>query len=510
MSRTTALDGYRGRLVARLKERGTYRRWVLITALVGMFATSFPVTILTVALGPIAEEFGVSRAFLTLVVAAPMLASAVSLPIFGKMGDLYGQRKVFLIGWALATIVAGTTAFAWSAVALIVLRTLTQVIGAATQPTSMALVMRAFPPEERVKAMGWWSLVGAGAPAVGLAIGSGLIELVGWRAIFGVQAILAVVPVVVATLILEETERPAKRARFDLAGSATLAVAAGGLMLAFTQSAEWGWSHPVVVASLIVSPIAGALFVRVERRTDTPLLPLELLRRRNFVAPNVSGFFGGAAYMGGFVLAPILLETVLGWTTAGIALLVILRPLTYSLASPLGGQLGARAGERWGAVIGSSILAGSMALYAVGAALETAVLVAVALFVQGLGNGLARPSLTSSMANAVDEADLGIASASQRMLHQIGNAFGISLLIAVYGATNTAAAFARTYTVAFVIAVVAVVLASMVRDLPRARKGSGDDQDPEPEPEPEPESGLVQTSAASPKSTMRPSGNTDR
>ena len=288
----TGLDRYRGRLVERLKERGTYRRWVLITALVGMFATSFPVTILTVALGPIAEEFGVSRAFLTLVVAAPMLASAVSLPIFGKMGDLYGQRKVFLIGWVLATIVAGTTAFAWSAIALIVLRTLTQVIGAATQPTSMALVMRAFPPEERVKAMGWWSLVGAGAPAVGLAIGSGLIELVGWRAIFGVQALLAVVP--------------------------------------------------VVVASLVVSPIATVAFVWVERRTDTPLLPLELLRRRNFVAPNISGFFSGGAYMGGFVLAPILLETVLGWTTAGVALLVILRPLTYSLASPLGGQLGAQ------------------------------------------------------------------------------------------------------------------------------------------------------------------------
>ena len=463
------LDGYRGRLVHRLKERGTYRRWVLITALVGMFATSFPVTILTVALGPIAEEFGVSRAFLTLVVAAPMLASAVSLPIFGKMGDLYGQRKVFLIGWALATVVAGTTAFAWSAIVLIALRTLTQVIGAATQPTSMALVMRAFPPEERVKAMGWWSLVGAGSPAVGLAVGSGLIELVGWRAIFGVQAVLAVVPVVVATLILEETDRPKGRARFDVAGSATLAVAAGGLMLAFTQSAEWGWSHPAVVASLVASPIAAAAFVWVERRTDTPLLPLELLRRRNFVAPNVSGFFSGAAYMGGFVLAPILLETVLGWTTAGVALLVILRPLTYSLASPLGGQLGARAGERWGAVIGSSILALSMALYAVGAALQTALLVAVALFVQGLGNGLARPSLTSSMANAVDEADLGIASASQRMLHQIGNAFGISLLIAVYGATNTPAAFARTYGVAFLIALVAVATASVVRNLPREK-----------------------------------------
>jgi EmrB/QacA subfamily drug resistance transporter len=463
----TGFDGFRGRLVERLKERGTHRRWVLITSLVGMFATTFPVTILTVALADIAGEFGVSMAFITWVIAAPMLASAVALPILGKMGDLYGQRKVFLAGFVLATLAAGVTAFAWSAVALIVLRTLTQVIGAATQPTSMALVMRAFPPDERVKALGWWSLVGAGAPAVGLAVGSGLIELVGWRAIFGVQAALAVVPVVVAALILEEHERPAGRARFDLPGAATLALAAGGLMFALTQSAVWGWTSPAVLGSLALAPVATVVFVRVERRSDSPLLPLELLHRRNFVAPNVSSFFGGGAYMGGFVLAPLLLTTVLGWTTAGVALLVILRPLTYSLASPLGGQLGARVGERRGAVVGSSILAVSMALYVVGAAAQTAVVVAVALFVQGLGNGLSRPPLTASLANAVDEADLGLASASQRMLHQIGNAFGISVLTAVYAGVDTPGSFARAYGVAFVLAAVAVVAAAMLHDRPR-------------------------------------------
>jgi MFS family permease len=458
----TGLAGVRERLIERLEERGTYRRWVLVTVLVGMFATTFPITILTVSLGAIAEDFEVSEALITWVIAAPMLASAVALPVLGKMGDLYGQRKVFLIGFALATVAAGLTALAWSALALIGLRTLTQVIGAATQPSSMALIMRIFPPKERVKALGWWSLVGAGSPAVGLAVGGPLVELVGWRVVFAVQAGLAVVPVAVAMLVLKEMgER--KKARFDIPGAATLAVTGGGLMFALTQSAEWGWSHPAVVGALVVAPLAGLLFVRVEQRTEFPLIPLELLRRRNFVAPIISGFFGGAAYMGGFVLAPLLMRSVMGWSLSAIAFLMLLRPLTYSLSAPIGGQIGARIGERGGAVIGSCMLALSMMLFAFGAFVEGAVLIGAALVLQGVGNGVSRPSLTATIANAVDEDDLGMASASQRMLHQIGNAFGITVLTAVYAGVATPGAFSRAYVVAAVLGALAVGAAAMIR-----------------------------------------------
>lgn len=464
-------------LVERLKERGTYRRWVLITALVGMFATSFPVTILTVSLGDIADDFGVSEAQVTWVIAAPMLASAVALPILGKMGDLYGQRRVFLIGFGLATLTAGLTAFAWSALALVVLRTLTQVIGAATQPTSMALIMRAFPPDERVKALGWWSLVGAGAPSVGLVIGGLLVDAVGWRAVFGVQALLAIVPVVVAKLILEEAATDRPKVRFDVRGSLTMSVAAGGAMFALTQSADWGWTHVAVVTAAAVAPMAAVAFVLVERSTPFPLLPLELLHRRNFVAPLIASFFGGAAYMGGFVMTPIFMRSVLGWTTASIAFLMLLRPLTYSLSSPLGGQIGARLGERRGAVFGSALLAASMAVFVVGSATQVVVVLGVALVAQGVGNGIARPPLTATIANAVDERDLGVASASQRMLHQIGNAFGITVLTAVYGGVLTSAAFSRAFVVAFGLAVASLVAAAAMTD----RRWVDDQVDERPE-----------------------------
>lgn len=354
------LTALRQRVVAGLRARGTYRRWVLVTALVGMFATTFPVTILAVALPQIADEFGESDATLTWVISAPMLASAVALPVLGKMGDLRGQRKVFLAGFIAATAVAGVTAFAWSALALIALRTLTQVIGSATQPTSMALIMRAFPAEERVKAMGWWSLVGAGAPAIGLAVGGPLVDAVGWRVVFAIQAGLAVIPVIAAALVLEETPPAHRGARFDVGGAASIGFAAGGLMFALNQSADWGWAHPAVV------------------------------------------------------------------------------------------------GERRGALLGTTLLAGAMAIFATGAFSRTVPLIGLALLVQGVGNGIARPPLGAVLANSVDEADLGIASATQRMVRLVGNASGIAVLTAVYGGTQTAESFGAAYLVALGLGILAV------------------------------------------------------
>lgn len=435
---------------------------MLVTALVGMFATTFPVTILTVSLADIADDFGASETLLTWVISAPMLASAVALPVMGRMGDLHGQRKVFLAGFASATAVAFLTGFAWTPLMLIGLRTVTQVIGAATQPTSMALIMRVFPKEERVRAMGWWSLVGAGAPAIGLAVGGPVVELVGWRFVFFAQAGLAVIPVVVAWLVLEETERARVDARFDVPGAVTMAFAAGGLMLALTQSAEWGWSHPAVVGGLVVAPIAGTLFVKVERRTSYPLLPLQLLGRRNFSATLISQFFAGSTYMGGFVMTPILMRQVFVWPLSTVALLMLLRPLTYSLSSPIGGRIGQAWGERPTAITGTTMLALAMAVYAAGSWLTAVPLVAAALVIQGLGNGMARPSLGAILANSVDDEDLGIASASQRMVHQIGNAFGITLLTAVYGGVATSGAFGRAYAVAFGLGIVAVAMTTRV------------------------------------------------
>ena len=460
MSPTSTLTTARQQLRTRLEEKGTYSRWVLFAALAGMFATSFPITILSVSLTDIAEEFGTTTSVLTWVISAPMLLSALSLPILGKLGDLHGHRKVFLVGFTIATAVAAVTALAWDAASLIGLRSLAQIVGGATQPTSMALVMLVFAPKDRVKAIGYWTFVAAGAPAVGLAAGGPLVDLVGWRLIFVIQAGLAATALLLAVAILPESEP--KRVRFDVAGAAALTLVVGCLMLAIGQGPDWGFDHPAIAGALMVFPFAVVLFVVIERRSDAPLIPLEFLGRRNFTFTLITSLFLGSVYMGGFVLAPIALREGFGLTATAAAAVMLLRTGLFSISSPLGGQLGARLGTRPAALLGTGILTVSMGTFIVGSRTALLLVFCAALLAQGLGNGVARPPITAALANSVPESDLGLATALQRMTYQIGNAFGIAMLSVVYDDSGRAEAFVAPFTVGALLALITMFLASFL------------------------------------------------
>lgn len=430
-----------------------------------MFATSFPITILSVSLTDIAEEFGTSTSVLTWVISGPMLLSALSLPILGKLGDLYGHRRVFLTGFSLATVVSALTALAWDPLSLIGLRSMAQIIGGATQPTSMALVMLVFAPADRVKAIGYWSFVAAGAPAIGLAAGGPLIDLFGWRLIFVIQALLAAGALGLATVILPESQP--KRVRFDVAGAATLTVAVGSLMLLISEGPSWGFTHPAMLACVAVLPVALVAFVHVERSSEAPLVPLEFLRRRNFTFALLASMLMGSVYMGGFVLSPIALRDGFGLSATAAATVMLLRTGIYSLSSPLGGQLGARYGTRRMTIWGTGFLAVSMAVFIVGSRADVLVVFCVALLAQGLGNGISRPPVTAALANSVPESDLGMATALQRMTMQIGNSFGIAMMSAAYDDSGSPGAFVAPFAVGLVLAVVNVVVATFLRSDPR-------------------------------------------
>jgi EmrB/QacA subfamily drug resistance transporter len=446
-----------------------YQRRVLLTALTGMFATTFPVTILTVSLGEIADELGSSETTLAWVISAPLLASALALPVLGKMGDLHGHRRVFLIGFAAASVLAGCTALAWSAASLITIRTLAQVTGAATQPTSMALIMSVYGREERVKALGWWSLVAAGSPALGLAVGGPLVDAFGWQLLFVIQAALGAVAVAVGALVLRESTERSTDVRFDVAGAATLALGAGAMMFAFNQAPVRGFSDPFVIGAALLAPLGITAFVHAERRADAPLLPLEFLERRNFRSPLIASVFQGAAYMGGFVLAPLLVDNVFGYSVSAISLLMLIRPLVFSASSPIGGSLATRIGERPVAVFGAAAVTGALLLFALGARTESIALIVAGLALQGVGNGTAQPPLNATLANSVDEHNLGIASAAQRMAFQIGSSMGITVLTAVYGGDGEASSFSRAYVVGALLGGCAVLAASAIRSTPRGR-----------------------------------------
>lgn len=445
-------------------ERG---RWVvLVTVLVGLFAAGFTITVLAVSVPTIADDLDSTETALSWIVTGPLLTFALCMPLFGKLGDIHGHRRLYLAGYLGFTLVTAVTAFAWSAETLIGLRVIAAFFGAATGPASMALIMHEFPERDRVKAMGWWSLVGAGAPVFGLVAGGPLVEAIGWRAIFVVQAPISALALVLAVVVLHETPRR-EREPIDLAGAAWLAAATISLLLAISRGSTWGWSSAGVLVLLAISPVALTMFVVTERRAASPLIPLELFSRPSFTPSLVAQFCSNFAYMGGFFITPLLMQDVFGWGLAATGYIMLCRPLSFSLSSPVAGYAATRTGERAAATVGTALVVASMVVFAVASDQLQTGLIVVALVLSGLGLGISAPSLMSSVANAVDSSDLGVANAAQAMVAQVGISVGIQVLVVV----QDSASFATAYLVGGAVAVMGVVAASFVRSLDRASAG---------------------------------------
>jgi MFS family permease len=420
------------RVGRRLGARGDYARWVLLVALTGMFATTFPVTVLTLAIPTIAEDLGARQSDLAWLITLPVLVSALALPTLGKLGDLYGHRRVFLVGFAVATLTAALTATATSAVLLIAWRTLSQTVGASTIPSSLALINSVHHGEQRARAMGWWSMVAAGAPVIGLALGAPVIEAIGWQMLFVLQAGFMVVPVLASWLILRET--PRRVARFDVPGAASLAIAVGPLLLAINQVPHWGYTSLPVLGALVVGVAALIAFVSIERRVRAPLLPPELLESRGARSTMAASLLSSAAYMGAFFLASLLMVERFGYSLIAAVPILSIRPILFAAFSPVGGWLAGRAGTRTATIAGCLALATGMAGLALGSAtVSLAVVIGVGFLFQGIGFGLLRPAITTALANAVEQGDLGVAGATERLTGQVGVAFGITVLATIYG-----------------------------------------------------------------------------
>ena len=197
--------------------------WVVLAAsLLGVFTASFTITVLTVSLADIAEDLGSTASVLTWAVTGPSLAMAVLGPIAGKLADRIGARTVYLWSLAGVALFSFLAILAWNAPSLIAARFIGAALGAAAGPSALAMINRSFPPERRAQALGYWSLVGAGAPVLGVVVGGPLVDAFGWRAIFVIQTPIAIASLVIGFVVLPRSSR-GERQKFDIAGAALLA-----------------------------------------------------------------------------------------------------------------------------------------------------------------------------------------------------------------------------------------------------------------------------------------------
>jgi EmrB/QacA subfamily drug resistance transporter len=447
-------------------------RWpILVAVLYGLFSVNVTVTILAVSIHRIAEELDTSEPTMTWVVTGPMLAFGVVGPLVGKLGDRLGHRRIYLWGLVGAAIMAAASALAWSAGSLIAFRTLGAIEGAATGPASFALISRIFPGHERVRALGWWAMVAAGAPVIGVVAGGPLVEAFGWRAIFIGQVPLILLALVFAWRLFPETPRNVA-GRFDLAGARQLALAVTPVLYALNEGPRLGWTSPTVLASFLVGPVALVAFVRVERRAEAPLLPLRYVRRAGFSAAILTQATLNGAYMGSFILTPLLLQNVLDFTETKTGLVSIARPLAFSLAGPLAGAVVLRIGARRAASFGSVAVVAALGWMATLGSTSSVPVIMGGLALAGIGMGIAMPPLSASVTVSVDPEDLGIAGAAQQMMIQVGVVFGITVMQAVQQdrlpVVGLEASYHWGYAAGMVLAAMAVLTATRIAAAERA------------------------------------------
>jgi len=488
----------RHRVQTRATNSPRFRWWVLISLLAGLFALNFTFTVFVVALPTVAAEFHTQVSVLTWVSTGPLLAFGLAAPLFGRVGDLFGHRRLYLWGLAGAMVSAVLTATAIGAGELIAARCLDGVQGAATGTASMAIILKMFVPEDRVKAMGWWSMVGAGGPVIGVTLGAPIIQFLGWRTLFWVQLGLLVVAFVVVSLVLPahghqpgiegadgaQPDRPAGRGSIDWVGTWSLSGSVIGVMLALSLGPTTGWTAPAVLIPAALGVLSLGLFAYRLRTAEHPLIPPKYFRRRNFMLPMGTRAFGNFAYFGGFFLFPLMMEQVYGWHETKVGLVSVARPLCFAVIAPVAGYAAVRIGERASVMLGSGAIVLSMVLFAALGATPVLLLIVPALCLAGLGMGVCLPSTSSTQANEVDASEYGVMSATQLLATQVGEVAGIQVLItiqeevahrtasssSVHGATALLNSFHVAFWVGAVVAVAGFACAAFIRDLPRARR----------------------------------------
>ncbi len=409
------------------------RRLVFAACVAALFTVAVEGTIVATAMPTIVADLG-GFSLLAWVFAAYMLTQAVTIPIYGRLADLYGRKRVLFFGLGLFLIGCTLCGFASSMLMLVVFRAIQGVGAGAVMPVTLTIIGDSYPALERVRVQPYLASVFAGSSIIGPVLGAFIVEHLSWPLIFWFNVPLGLAAVIMFAVFLKETPRVVPHT-IDATGALLLMTAITGALIAMLQADKLGWW---ILPLMATSTLVFLLFLRVEKRSPEPLLPADLWRDRTLFGSNVGSFAAGGALMGVSVFLPTYLQGVLGNSVlvAGIALSIM--SFSWPIASTIATRIMIRTTYRTTAIGGGVILViGSLVLAVLAAApLETSAQVlggwwpAAAAFLIGAGLGIMNSAQHISMQEAA--AGLrGIATATQSFMRMVGGTFGTAILGAV-------------------------------------------------------------------------------
>lgn len=419
----------------------------LVIASLATLATFLDTTILYVAFPDIAATFADTGASaLSWVLNAYTIVFAALLIPAGKVADRVGHRRVFLVGSALFTVASIACGLAPTAEVLIVFRVLQAAGGAALIPSSLALVMHAFAPDQLPRAVAIWGVAGAVAGALGPTLGAAIIEAFGWRWAFFINLPVGLYTVVAGRRALRESSDPETRIPSPV-GVALVALAAATLSYAVVGTEDLGWLDTRTLGLFAAGCITALIFVAHQRRTDAPVLNLELFRIPNFTWANLAMLVFGTAFSALFLGSILFLTQVWGWSILRAGFGVAPGPIVVGLVAPRAGRLVAKTGQRPIVLAGGALFAacGLFRLTMLGPNPDYLRNYLPSMVLSGIGVGFVFPQLSSIVAQALPQNRRGVGGAALQAGRQLGGTFGVALTIALVGASTGGANLLASY-----------------------------------------------------------------
>ena len=418
--------------------------WLVLGALlISLFLSALDSTIIATALPTIVGDLG-GLDHLAWVFTAYLLSSTVSVPLFGKISDIYGRKRVFQV--TIVIFLAGSmlAGLAQTMTQLILFRGIQGIGGGGLLSMTFTILGDILSPRERPKYMGYFTGVFAAASVIGPLIGGFFVDNLSWRWVFYVNIPIGLVALLVTAKYLRVPD-PSERRPIDFLGSALFAVSVTSLLLGATWGgAEYAWTSPMIVGLFSGGVIVAALFVLQESRAEEPLLPLRMFKNDIFSVSIVMGVLFGSVMVAGSVFLPLFLQIVRGVSATSSGLLLVPMMAGILAGSTYGGRLITRTGRyKVFPLVGGAMCIVGIAMLSTIDVDTTRTFVSVAMSILGLGIGTASPVMTLAVQNVAARGDMGAATSAVNFFRSLGSAFGVAIFGAIQSARLHAVLAAR-------------------------------------------------------------------
>lgn len=417
--------------------------WILLTVIIGTFLGRLDQTIVNLALPKIIDDFGITVSAAGWIATAYILANAVFVPIWGKLGDTLGRKKVYIIGFSIFILGSVLAGFSWNLSSMIIFRVIQAIAGSADYPTAMAIIAMTFPAgKERAQALGIWSASFAAAVVFGPLLGGPLIDNFGWRSVFLINLPIGILGIYMALRFINESRSEIKTKFFDWWGAITLGGTLSSLVLVLDKGSDWGWlslessfCYFFIVTFLI-------LFIKIEHKAPEPIVDLKFFRIPAFVNALVNNFVVFMGMMGGVFLIPVFAQTFLGYSATESGYLFMPMAAAMMIASPIGGMLTGKVKSKY-VIFASTIVASiGIFLFTFLDPRSTAIDIIIPLSIMAFGLGFGMAQRTNIVASVVPESEIGIASSILALVRNIAGAFGIAIFATILNNRITSNVFA--------------------------------------------------------------------